>query len=112
MEQFKNTKVLFIIANAGHADYIIAIAKDNGAGGATVLNARGEGSKHEVFMGITVDVEKEIILCLVDENVADRIMTAVKEKAGIGTKTHAVCFTMPVDKMIGINTVPFPKIEE
>lgn len=112
MEHFKNTKALFIIANAGHADDIIEMAKARGAGGATVLNARGEGAKHEVFMGITVDSEKEIILCLVDENVADKIMAVVKEKAGIGTAAHSVSFTMPVDKMIGINTVPFPNLED
>mgnify|MGYP000950514800 CR=1 FL=1 len=40
MVQTGNTKALFIIVNAGHADDVIEIARSEGAGGATILNAR------------------------------------------------------------------------
>ena len=98
MVQTGNTKALFIIVNAGHADDVIEIARSEGAGGATILNARGECSRHEVFMGITVDEEKEMIICLVDEPIDEKVMTAIKEKAGIKTAAHSICFTMPVEK--------------
>lgn len=103
MEQISHMKALFIIVNAGFADDVIEIARCAGAGGATILNARGEGPRHEVFMGITVDSEKEIILCLVEEEISEKIMVAVKEKAGIRTPKHSICFTMPVEKIIGVN---------
>lgn len=104
-------RALFMITNAGFADEIIGIARSQGAKGATILNARGEGAHHKVFMGITVDSEKEIILCIVDAQTADRIMSAVKEQAGITTPAHCVCFTLSINKVIGMN-LPTPKQEE
>lgn len=102
MEYSSNMKALFIIFNAGFAEEVIEIAREEGARGATVLNARGEGSRHESFMGITVDSEKEMILCITDENTSEKIMAAIKVKVGIKTPARSVCFTLPVEKTIGI----------
>ena len=93
MEPTNRMKALFIIVNAGSADDVVDIARQAGAGGATILNARGAGLRHEMFLGITVDSEKEIILCLVEESTAGKVMESVREKAGIKTPSHAVCFT-------------------
>lgn len=98
-----NYRSLFIIVNAGYADEVIAIAREEGARGATILNARGSAPKHQVFMGITIDTEKEIVLCLTDVNTCERIMQSVRDKSGIGTAAHGVCFSLPVDKITGLN---------
>jgi nitrogen regulatory protein PII len=102
MEQ-NNLRSLFIIINAGHADEIIEITREHGASGATILNARGNAPSHQVFMGITIDKEKEIVLCLTSATIADKIMLAVKDRAGVNTPAHGICFTLPVDKMIGLS---------
>jgi len=103
MEPTNRMKALFIIVNAGCADDVVEIARQAGAGGATILNARGAGCRHEMFLGITVDSEKEIILCLVKESAVGKVMETVREKAGVKTPFHAVCFTMPVEQMLGID---------
>ena len=92
-------KALMIIANAGFSDEIIQLARKAGATGATILNARGEGAIYKSFLGISVDSEKEMIIILVPDFVADKIMEDVKENAGINSPAHAVCFTLPVEKM-------------
>jgi nitrogen regulatory protein PII len=97
----KDAKALFIVVNAGFAEEIVAIAREEGASGATIMNARGEGLKPQMIMGITIDSEKEIVLSVVEENTAAAIMEAVKQKAGIGTPAHGVCFYVPVNKMSG-----------
>ncbi len=102
MESTSKTKALFIVVNAGYTDTIMDIVRAEGAGGATVINARGEGSHHEMFMGITVDYEKEIILTIVDEATAKRIMMAIKDNAGWKSPLHGICFVMPVNDIIGI----------
>ncbi|MDL2324946.1 P-II family nitrogen regulator [Ruminococcaceae bacterium OttesenSCG-928-A16] len=102
MESFENMKALYIIVNAGHVDDVMEVARKAGARGATIINARGESSRHEVFMGITVDLEKEIILCVIEEETADKVMEAIREKKGVKTPAHSVCFTIPVDKIVGI----------
>ena len=101
-------KALYIVVNAGFADEVIEIARECGAGGATILNARGEGSMHKSFMGITVDAEKELVLSLVRKDVAKKIMVAVREKAGLKSPASGVCFTVPVDSITKINK-PVPQ---
>ena len=54
-------------------------------------------------MGITVDSEKDMILCVTDAATSERAMQAIREKAGIKTPAHSICFTLPVDKTVGVD---------
>jgi len=101
-EHIGEMKALFIVVNAGFGEEVIKTAREYGLVGATILNARGESTRHESFMGITVNTEKEMILSVMDEQTAVKIMAAVKETAGINTPAHGICFTMPVNKAIGL----------
>lgn len=103
MENSDKMKALFIVINAGYADDVVDLLRDAGAKGATILNSRGEGARHESFMGITMDSEKELIVCAMDGDTAKKAMLAVKNTMGVQTPVHGVCFTMPIDKLIGIN---------
>lgn len=100
METGNNVKALFIIVNAGFADEVVEIAREAGAGGATIINARGIGSVHKSIMGITVDTEKEMVLSLVSGDVAEKIMAVIKEKAGLKSPVNGICFIMPVEKTV------------
>ena len=102
MNTNQNMKALFILANAGFADEVIEIARKAGARGATILNARGEGVHHEVFMGITLDSEKEMIICVLEDAISENVVKAVTEQAGIKTPAHSVCFSMSIDKVVGV----------
>lgn len=93
----KSLKALYIIVNAGFSSQIVDIARECGSTGATIINARGSVQKPQTILGITIDTEKEIILSIVEETVANKIMEAVKEKAGVGTSAHGLCFYMPVE---------------
>ncbi len=93
----KDLKVLYIIVNAGFATEIVDIARENGSTGATILNARGSVPNPQTIFGITIDPEKEIVLTIAEKEVAQKIMESVKEKAGVGTPAHAICFYMPVE---------------
>ena len=103
METKADMKALYMVVNAGHSDEIMEIARAAGAPGGTIVNARGEGSQHQLIMGITVDYEREVIISIVDEITAGKIMSAIKGKAGLNTEIHGICYTMPVEKIIGIS---------
>ncbi len=94
-------KALMIVVNAGFAEEIVDITRKLGAGGATILNARGEGSTHKTIMGITIDSEKELVLSVVDAETVQPILDAIVKEAGIGTPAHGVCFVLPVENMTG-----------
>ncbi|MHC5249606.1 P-II family nitrogen regulator [Enterococcus sp. HY326] len=103
IDETKIQKALHVICTAGYADDVVEVARKVGAGGATILNARGEGARHQVFMGITIDSEREIILFLTDDETCEKIMQAVKEKVGFNTEANCICFSIPVTDAIGIS---------
>jgi len=101
-------KALMIVVNAGFAEEVVNLTREAGAGGATILNARG-GSMHMSFLGITVDAEKEMIICLVNSEVAKKIMDELEKSNATKELTHRFCFTMPVERMTKLYR---PEIEE
>ena len=93
----KELKALYIIVNAGFASEVVEIARSLGSTGATIINARGSVAKPKTILGITIDTEKEIVLSVVEKEIAVKIMEQVKEKAGVGTAAHGLCFFLPVE---------------
>ena len=93
----KELKALYIIVNAGFSSEVVEIARSLGSTGATIINARGSVSKPKTILGITIDTEKEIVLSVVEKDIAVKIAEAIKEKAGVGTDAHGLCFFLPVE---------------
>ena len=80
-----NTHELIIcIVNNGFSDTVMEAAKDAGARGGTVLNARGTANKEaESFFHIAIQPEKEVVMILVPLNVKDAVLRSLYEKAGL-----------------------------
>lgn len=93
----KELKALYIIVNAGFSSEVVEIARTLGSTGATIINARGSVAKPKTILGITIDTEKEIVLSVVEKDIAVKIMEQVKEKAGVGTAAHGLCFFLPIE---------------
>lgn len=93
----KEFSALYIIVNAGFSAEVVEIARSLGSTGATIINARGSVAKPKTILGITIDTEKEIVLSVVEKQIAKKIMEQVKEKAGVGTAAHGLCFSLPVE---------------
>ena len=100
MEEIHNKKALYVIVNIGFAEEVAEIMRKEGAGGATIMNARGVGAVPQSILGITIDTEKEIILSVVDEDVSVRMIRAIRENAGLDSPSHSICFTMPVERFV------------
>jgi nitrogen regulatory protein PII len=96
-------KALYIIVNTGFTDRVMDLLRESGARGGTVIHARGEGSHHHSFLGITLDFEREIIVTIVDADTAARILTAVQENIGWKTELRGICYTMPIERIVGIS---------
>ena len=105
METNGNMKALFMIMNAGLCEEVMDIVREAGIKGATILSVRGGSAQHETILGITVDTEKDLIISITDKETAEKAMAAIKEKAGIKTPAHTVCFTIPVEKVVGLTTL-------
>ena len=102
METVTDLKALYIIANAGHSDEIMDIIRGAGGMGGTIVHARGEGSHHHSFLGITLDHEQEIVIFITDSGTAGKIIAEIDDKAGRETDVHGICYVMPVESAVGL----------
>jgi len=96
-------ELLVIIANQGYTEQIMDAARAVGAGGGTVLHAKGTGMEHaEKFLGFSLASEKEAVLIVVPTAKKNDIMKAVMEQAGLTTDAKAIAFSLPVTSVAGM----------
>lgn len=101
MKKFDYELILCIV-NAGFSDTIMDAAREAGASGGTVLNARGTANKEaEAFFHITIQPEKEIVMILAPIEIKDDILHALYKNAGLGTASPGIAFSLPVDNVAG-----------
>ena len=94
-------ELLVVIANQGYSNLIMEAAKSAGAGGGTVIHARGTGMERaESFFGVSLASEKEIIFIVSKTGQRSEIMREVMSKAGMGAK--AIIFSLPVTSTAGL----------
>ncbi len=72
--------LLIAIVNRGHAERFFAIARKKGAGGGTIIPAKGTASNSILAALGLGDTSKEIVLILLDEALAQEIMNAVRKE--------------------------------
>ena len=100
-----NYEVILSIVNAGFSDVVMDTAKKLGAGGGTVIHARGTATKEaEKMFNITIQPEKEIVMILVPVDIKDVILKGLYDTIGMDTNAQGIAFSLPVDDVIGINT--------
>ena len=98
-----NHECIVCIVNSGYSETVMEAAREAGAGGGTVLGARGTATKDaEKFFGITVHPEKEMVMILVDNEKRDAVLHALYKNVGLETKGQGIAFSLPVDAVVGI----------
>jgi nitrogen regulatory protein PII len=98
--------LLFAIVKRGFAETVMTAAREEGARGGTIINARGTGSLDiTTFFGVPIEPEKEIVLILTPKSVRLPIMKAIYKAAGLTTEGNGIVISLPVDDVIGIARV-------
>ena len=101
----KDTKyeLLVTITNQGYTDLVMDAARSSGAGGGTIIHAKGTGVKEAShFMGVALAAEKEIVLIVAKSAEKNTIMKAIMEEAGPNSKARAIVFSLPVTETAGM----------
>ncbi len=86
----KDYEVINIIVNKGYAEDAMAAARKAGAGGGTIIGARGTAREGDAtFFGVDIVPEKEMLMILVPQDKKEPVVAAIKElacfqKAGSG----------------------------
>jgi len=95
-----NTLITAIISH-GQADEIMRVARQAGARGGTILNARGTGTEDDVkFFGISLAPEKEMLLIVAENRDKNAILEAVGKLSIFSKPGGGVVYTQNVEQFI------------
>ncbi len=108
-----NHEVIFAIVNAGFAEDVMDVARENGARGGTILTGRGVAREQEAsFFGISVHAEKEILMTVVEKDVRDQILHALYKQMGMQKKAQGIIFSLPVSDVAGLAPSVEPQTDD
>lgn len=80
MKNEKNYQMINIIVNKGYAEDAMAAARKVGAGGGTIIGARGTAKEGDAaFFGMKIVPEKEMLMILVPAEKKNDIVSAITE---------------------------------
>ena len=98
-----NYEVIFAIVNAGFAEEVMDVAKEQGARGGTIINARGVAREEAAaFFGITLHAEKEILMMVVEKGIRDAVLNAIYKEMGMAKAAQGIVFSLPVSDVTGL----------
>ena len=103
--EMKDTKyeLIVVIANHGYSEMVMDAARTEGAGGGTVIHAKGTGlEKAEKFLGVSIADEKEMIFIVSKSEQKNRIMKSIMDNAGLESRARSVVFSLPVTDTAGL----------
>ena len=96
-------EVIFAIVNAGFAEDVMDVAREQGVRGGTILNARGVVREEAAaFFGITLHADKEILMMVVEKSIRDRVLNAIYREMGMAKKAKGIAFCLPVTDVAGL----------
>ena len=94
-------ELLLVIANQGYTGSIMDAARAEGAGGGTVLHAKGTGMEGAArFLGVDLVNEKELVFIVARTAEKNQIMQAIMK--GANPKAGAIVFSLPVTDTAGL----------
>mgnify|MGYP001151598883 FL=1 len=96
-------ELIIVILNQGYSNIVMDAAREKGAGGGTVIHAKGTGmEKAEQFLGVSIAAEKEMIFLVTKSKGKNEIMKAIMEQAGMNSKAKSIVFSLPVTSTAGL----------
>lgn len=98
-----NYEVIFAVVDEGFAEDVMNVAREEGARGGTIINARGVARADAAeFFGITLHTEKEIVMMVVPKTIKDNILNAIYKEMGMAKKAKGIAFSMPITDTMGL----------
>lgn len=97
--------LIITIVNRGNSDLVMNAAREKGARGGTIVKAMGTGAEIAKFFGVSIPDEKELVYIVTAKSDRDAIMKSIMEKAGVSTEAHGIVFALPVESVIGLQSL-------
>ena len=96
-------ELIIVILNEGYSDFVMDAARAAGAGGGTVLHAKGTGgTRGETFFSVSLADEQDMLYIIAHRDEKAAIMRSINEQAGPGSRAGAICFSLPISSVAGL----------
>ena len=105
MEEKNEYELIVTIVKEGYSDQVMQAAKIAGATGGTVISGRSLGSSRSIFMDITIEPEKDLVLNIVSKEIVKKVMEQITKSAGIKTEARGLLISLPIDNVLGLQDV-------
>jgi len=103
---------LIAIITAENEENIKKIAKQSGASGAMVIQAKGSGvEEKKSFFSLTFEGNHTILLYILEEKMSRSVLKAIKKDIE-EEKNGGMAFTTPISHVVGLNQTTIKKFEE
>ncbi len=99
-------KLIITFIEDSKTDLVLEAAREAGATGSTVINqARGEGLKQSrTFFGLNLEVQRDVVLLLVEEHLSRRILERIAEVGEFDEKPGTgIAFQINVQDAVGVS---------
>ena len=97
-------ELVVVITNKAYVETVMDAAYAAGAGGGTVVHARGAASSEQAdkFFGISLAPEREMIFIVLKSEIKNAVMKAISTTAGMQSAAKSVVFSIPVTSVAGL----------
>ena len=98
-------KLLLAFVEDAKTEAVLTAAREAGATGATVINnARGEGLHQKTtFFGLTLDVQRDVILFVVEEHLARSILETIEQVGEFDSSSgQGIAVQLDVEDAVGV----------
>lgn len=94
-------------------DKAIDVAKASGAGGVTILDARGIGAQEKkTFFGLTYEGSQSVLIFVLEKKLSLTVMKNITRELELKTNSRGVLFTIPLEHIAGIDIGQITLFEE
>ncbi|SFR51831.1 hypothetical protein [Thiomicrospira sp. ALE5] len=102
---------LVVITSAECESEVKALAKEAGAAGATIIEAKGSGvEENKSFFSLTFEGNRSILLFVLENGLSRKVLRALKQYFE-SPDNDGLAFTAPIDHIVGLDKALLSKFE-
>ncbi|PTD96154.1 P-II family nitrogen regulator [Pseudothauera lacus] len=91
----------------------LEIAREAGAAGVTILDARGIGAQEKkTFFGLTYEGSQSVLVFVLEKKLSLTVLKKLTEQLNLRTESKGVVFTLPLEHIAGIDTSQIQRFEQ
>jgi nitrogen regulatory protein P-II 1 len=95
-------KLIVALVNPDITDEVVDKAKTAGATGDVIIPARGSGVSESKLFGISIVDKTDVILFVVEEHSANRILNAMKLDCNLCEPGRGIAFLIDIERVVGL----------